>query len=107
MANQKELYVQQRQLRSRNRYRRTIFGTVVDGNVTNKEIGSTVFATIASGGFVSVTDLTFQVDGILFSGNAQGTFITAPEPSELDGLLLGTGILAFAEMTRRKLRLGT
>ena len=30
-----------------------------------------------------------------------------PEPGALEGLLLGTGMLGLAEMTRRKLRLGT
>ena len=32
---------------------------------------------------------------------------TVPEPSALEGLLLGTGVFGLAEMTRRKLRLGT
>jgi hypothetical protein len=41
----------------------------------------------------------------LSSAIVSGT--TVPEPTALEGLLLGTGLIGFAEMTRRKLRLGT
>lgn len=39
------------------------------------------------------------------SATVSGT--TAPEPSAFEGLLLGAGVIGLAEMTRRKLRLGT
>ena len=40
-------------------------------------------------------------------GSATVSGTTVPEPSALEGLLLGAGMLGLAEMTRRKLRLGT
>ena len=33
--------------------------------------------------------------------------VITPEPSALEGLLLGTGLIGLAELTRRKLKLGT
>jgi hypothetical protein len=48
-------------------------------------------------------------DGLtdLRSGSAVVTYQHIPEPSALEGLLLGTGVLGLAELTRRKLKVGT
>ena len=49
-------------------------------------------------------DVTFRNDTVL-AGDAE--VYPAPEPSALEGLLFGTGLLGLAEMARRKLQLGT
>jgi hypothetical protein len=42
-----------------------------------------------------------------FAGVSATIRTPLPEPNALEGFLLGTGLLGFSEMTRRKLKLGT
>ena len=53
--------------------------------------------------------ITIQLISSGFQGNFDNVQLTGQltEPSALEGLLLGTGLLGFVEMARRKLRLGT
>ena len=84
--------------------------------VLNHSTGALLFQTSAAFGNASIFSFTigggfengsfgFQVPGVF--GSAFVSVTTVPEPSALEGLLLGTGMLGLAEMTRRKLRLGT
>ena len=98
-------------------------GTVT---VKNTRTGATLFQNSISEGTIDTSGLniigggsletnTMITDGSFdfligeFQGvpsNASVTATTVPEPSALEGLLLGTGLLGLAEMARRKLRLG-
>ena len=85
-----------------------IFTTsLVDGMITKT-------ATIAGGATGSLTADIGCCHELQMSLIWRGTTLqvgsvgaTVPEPSALEGLLLGTGILGLAGMMRRKLRLGT
>ena len=100
------------------------------GSVTVDQGGSKVFSDSLSSGFAIkngnvlaiagallpssgvlrgtvVATLDFQGQKILTGSNDVSFSTTVPEPSALEGLSLGGGLLAFAEMARRKLQFGT
>ena len=71
------------------------FWMIVPGSDSGEVLRSVTI--LSTSGFQSVGQ--WRIAGI-------APFAT-PEPSALEGLLPGTGMLGLAEMTRRKLRLGT
>ena len=85
---------------------------ITGGTLDRGSTGATVTGTFGpnvtgvsnTGGVFSfrVTYASLSAGGALTGGVA---FASTPEPSGLEGLLLGTGMLGLAEMTRRKLRL--
>lgn len=100
------------------------------GSVTVDQGGSKVFSDSLSSGLAIKNDNVLAIAGALLpnSGVGRGTVVatldfqgqkiltgsndvsfstTVPEPGALEGLLLGGGLLASAEMARRKLQFGT
>jgi hypothetical protein len=69
-------------------------------------VGFRHVGSVKSGSFSFVIDGAPSIPALPASAVVDAT-ILVQEPSAVEGLLLGTGLLGLAEMTRRKLKLGT